>query len=65
MNTLYLRITHASGFIEEINRNEYLNFDCTDGNQELLKKNTMTFLMELAMKSKKYAVMSAILKKIT
>ena len=27
MNPLYLRITHASGYIEEINENKYLIFD--------------------------------------
>ena len=35
---MYLRITYASGYIEEINRNKYLNFDGTHGNQELLEK---------------------------
>ena len=38
VNTLYLRITHASGYIEEINGNKYLIFDSTDENKELLKK---------------------------
>ena len=33
VNTLYLGITHASGYIEEINGNKYyLIFDSTDGN---------------------------------
>ena len=50
-NPLYLRITHADGYIEEINGNKYLIFDSTDGNKELLK-NIMMFLMELDMKSK-------------
>ena len=50
-NTLYLPITHASGYIEEINGNKYLIFDSTDGNKELLK-NVMMFLMELVMKLK-------------
>ena len=63
-NTLYLPITHASGYIEEINGNKYLIFNSTDGNKELLK-NTIVFLMELKMKSKKYGVMSVIMKKIT
>ena len=62
-NTLYLPITHASGYIEEINGNKYLIFNSTDGNKELLK-NTIVFLMELKMKSKKYGVMSVIMKKI-
>ena len=35
---MYLRITHASGYIEEINRDKYLVFDSTDENKELLKK---------------------------
>ena len=63
-NTLYLPITHASGYIEEINGNKYLIFNSTDGNKELLK-NTIVFLMELETKSKKYGVMSVIMKKIT
>ena len=37
-NTLYLRINHANGYIEEINGNKYLIFDSTDGNKELLKR---------------------------
>ena len=35
---LYLRITHASRYMEEINGNKYLIFDSTDGNKELIKK---------------------------
>ena len=65
VNPLYLRINHASGYIEEKGINEYLVFDSTDENKELLKKNTMMFLMELGIKSKKYAVISVIMKKIT
>ena len=38
VNPLYLRITHASGYIEEINENKYLIFDSIDENKELLKK---------------------------
>ena len=38
VNPLYLRITHASGYIEEKNRNKYLIFDSTNGNKELYKK---------------------------
>ena len=38
VNPLHLRITHASGYIEEINENEYLIFDSIDENKELLKK---------------------------
>ena len=56
MNPLYLRITHASGYIEKINENKYLIFDSMelhsiDENKEL--KNTMMFLMELWIKLKK------------
>ena len=39
---LYLDITHASRYIEEINENQYLIFDTIDVNKELLK-NTMMF----------------------
>ena len=38
MNPLYLRINHASGYIEEKDGNKYLIFDSTDENKELLKK---------------------------
>ena len=38
VNPLHLNITHASGYIEEINGNKYLIFDSTDENKELLKK---------------------------
>ena len=40
VNTLYLRINHASGYIEEKNGNKYLVFDSTDENKEVLKKYT-------------------------
>ena len=43
VNPLYLRITHASGYIEEINENEYLIFDSIDENKELLKKYNDVF----------------------
>ena len=43
VNPLYLRITHASGYIEEINGNKYLIFDSTDENKELLKKYNDVF----------------------
>ena len=52
MNLLYLRVNHASEYIEEKGVNKYLVFDSTDKNKELLK-NTMMFLMELETKSKK------------
>ena len=38
VNPLYLRINHASGYIEEKGVNKYLVFDSTDENKELLKK---------------------------
>ena len=38
VNPLYLRITHASGYIEEINGDKYIIFDSTDENKKLLKK---------------------------
>ena len=48
VNLLYLRITHASGYIErssaeEINENKYLIFDSIDENEELLKKYNDVF----------------------
>ena len=39
LNTLYLRINHASGYIEEKNGNKYLIFESVDENKELLKKH--------------------------
>ena len=38
INTLYLRVNHANGYIEENNGNKYLIFDTIDENQELEKK---------------------------
>ena len=38
VNSLYLRIDHASGYIEEKNGNKYLIFDFVDENKEVLKK---------------------------
>ena len=38
VNSLYLRITHASGYIEEINEDKYLVFDSIDKSKEPLKK---------------------------
>ena len=43
VNPLYLHITHASGYIEEINGNKYLIFDSTNENEELLKKFNNVF----------------------
>ena len=64
VNLLYLRINHANGYIEEKGVNKYLVFDSTDENKELLKKCS-NVLMKLETKSKKYLVMSVIMKKIT
>ena len=38
MNPLYLSITNANGYLEEINENKYLSFDFVDENKEILKK---------------------------
>ena len=38
-----LQITHANGYIEEINGNKYLIFDSADGSKELLKKYNDVF----------------------
>ena len=43
MNPLYLGITHANGYIEEINEKKYLIFDSIDENKELLKKDNDVF----------------------
>ena len=43
VNPLYLRINHASGYIEEKGVNKYLIFDSTDENKELLKKYNDVF----------------------
>ena len=43
VNPLYLRITHASGYIEEINGDKYIIFDSTDENKKLLKKQNDVF----------------------
>ena len=40
---LYLYITHASRYIEEINGNKYLIFDSTNGNKESIKKYNDVF----------------------
>ena len=52
VNPLYLRINHASRYIEEKGVNKYLSFDPVDQNKELLK-NAMMFLTQLEIKSKK------------
>ena len=38
VNSLYLCIDHANGYIEKKNGNKYLIFDSVDENKELLKK---------------------------
>ena len=43
VNPSYLLITHANGYIEEINENRYLIFDCIDENKELLRKYNDVF----------------------
>ena len=43
MNPLYLGITHANGYIEEMGVNKYLIFDSMDENNELLKKYNDVF----------------------
>ena len=43
VNSLYLRITRANGYIEEINGDKYLIFDSTDENKKFLKKNNEVF----------------------
>ena len=40
---MYLRVDHASGYIEEKGVNKYLVFDSTDKNKELLKKYNDVF----------------------
>ena len=49
VNLLYLRINHASGYIEQRNGNKYLIFDSVDENKEVMK-NTRMFGMELKAK---------------
>ena len=43
VNLLYLRITRANGYIEEMEVNKYLAFDSTDENKESLKKYNDVF----------------------
>ena len=54
VNPLYLCINHASGYIEDIEEkgvNKYLIFDPMELHS--IDENTMMFLMELEIKSKK------------
>ena len=41
VNPLYLTVNHASGHIEEKNKNKCRVFDSTDENKDLLKKYTV------------------------
>ena len=43
VNTLYLNITHASGYIKEKGVNKYLVFDSTDESKEIIKKYNDVF----------------------
>ena len=43
VNPLYLRITHTSRYIEEMNGDKYLVFDSIDKNKELLKNYNEVF----------------------
>ena len=43
MNSLYLRIDHLNGYVEEKCVNKYLVFDSTDENKELRKKYNDVF----------------------
>ena len=52
VNPLYLRVDHASGYIEEKNGNKYLVFGSTDENKELIEKYN-DFGIELTIKSKR------------
>ena len=63
VNSLYLLINHANGYLEEKGVNKYLIFDSTDENKELLKKYNDVWN---GIKNKiKEVVMSVIMKKIT
>ena len=63
VNPLYLNVNHTNGYTEEKNENKYLIFDSTDENKELIK-NIKMFGMELETKSKQWAVVGVIMKKI-
>ena len=63
VNSLYLIIAHANGYIEEKGLNKYLIFDSTDENKELLKNYNDVWN---GIKSKiEEVVVSVIMKKIT
>ena len=56
VNPLYLLINHASGYIEEKNRNKYLIFDDSVNENKELLKNTQMFWMELIASKKQQMV---------
>ena len=64
VNPLYLHIDNVSGYIEEITKDKYLDFDDTDENKELLK-NILMFLMKLWLKSKKEMMIGLNIQRIT
>ena len=52
MNSLYLLVNHASGYIEKKNGNKYLNSDDSVNENKALLKNAQMFGMEVNTKSK-------------
>ena len=52
VNSLYLLVNHASGYIKEKNGNKYLIFDDSANENKGLLKNMQMFGMELKTKSK-------------
>ena len=52
VNSLYLLVNHASGYIEKKNGNKYLNSDDSVNENKALIKNAQMFGMELNTKSK-------------
>ena len=63
---MYLIVNHASGYIEEKNRNKYLIFDDSVNENKALLKNMQMFGMELKTKSKQLMVVKKIItEKIT
>ena len=56
VNSLYLLVNHASGYIEERNGNKYLIFDDSVNENKRLLKNMQMFRMGLKAKSKQLMV---------
>ena len=52
VNSLYLLVNHASGYIEKKNGNKYLNSDDSVNENKALLKNAQMFGMEVNTKSK-------------